>query len=91
MAQYSPVETNLAVAAPPVRKKIRFPRVIFTDGRKIVRHTDGKTEVPRVFSCIGAGVKPFWVYGPNPEREAAKERKARREWRELVDLANQAE
>jgi len=52
-----------------------------------VRHPGGKVEVPRVFSCAVAGVKPFWVYGPNPEVEAEKERKARREWRALVELA----
>ena len=89
MTLHSPAETNLAmVTASPIRKKIvRTPRVIFTDGRKIIRHTGGKIEVPRVFSCIGAGIKPFWVYGPNPEREAAKERKARHEWRQLADQA----
>ena len=59
------------------------PRVVFTDGKKIVRRPGGRIEVPRVFSCIGAGVKPFWVYGKSPEVEAEKERKARAEWEAL--------
>ncbi len=80
-------ESAVAVESAPVRRKpSRSPRVVFTDGRRIVRHPGGKVEVPRVFSCAGAGVKPFWVYGPNPEVEAEKERKARREWRALVEL-----
>ena len=83
------VESAAAVKPAPARKKTpRSPRVVFTDGRRIVRHPGGKVEVPRVFSCAGAGVKPFWVYGPNPEVEAEKERKARREWRALVELAS---
>ena len=61
--------------------------MVFTDGRKVVRHQDGRVEVPRVFSCAGAGVKAFWVYGPNPEKEAAKERKARLEWKMLCKQA----
>lgn len=82
------VAENAAVEPATVRRKpSRSPRVVFTDGRRIVRHPGGKVEVPRVFSCAGAGVKPFWVYGPNPEVEAEKERKARREWRALVELA----
>ena len=70
----------------PVRKR-RVTRVVFTDGRRIVRHPGGKVEVPRIFSCAGAAIKPFWVYGPNPEVEAEKERKARREWKALVEQA----
>ena len=65
----------------------RYRRVVFTDGRKIVRHPGGKVEVPRVFSCAGAGIKSFWVYGPNPEADAEKERRARREWMALVKQA----
>ena len=65
----------------------RWPRIVFTDGRKIVRHPGGKIEVPRRFSCLGAGIKPFWVYGPHPEIEAEKERKARLEWRSLAEQA----
>ena len=44
-------------------------------------------EVPRVFSCAGAGIKPFWVYGAHPEAEAAKEKKAREERQVLVSQA----
>ena len=62
-------------------------RVVFTDGKKIVRRPGGVVEVPRVFSCAGAGVKPFWVYGAHPEAEAAKEKKAREEWQALVSQA----
>ena len=62
-------------------------RVVFTDGKKIVRRPGGVVEVPRVFSCAGAGVKPFWVYGAHPEAEAAKEMKAREEWQALVRQA----
>ena len=69
----------------PVRK--HAPRVVFTDGKRIVRHPSGVVEVPRVFSCAGAGIKPFWVYGAHPEVEAAKEKKAREEWESLVRLA----
>lgn len=69
------------------KRKARRPKVVFTDGRKVVRHQDGRVEVPRVFSCAGAGVKAFWVYGPNPEKEAAKERKARLEWKMLCKQA----
>lgn len=58
-------------------------RVVFTNGRRIVRHSNGLVEVPRVFSCDGAGVKPFWVYSENPDDEAAKEKKAREEWESL--------
>ena len=69
----------------PVRK--HAPRVVFTDGKRIVRHPGGVVEVPRVFSCAGAGIKPFWVYGAHPETEAAKEKKAREEWEALVRQA----
>ena len=62
-------------------------RVVFTDGRCIVRHPDGLVEVPRVFSCAGAGVKPFWIYSAEPDAEAAKELKAREEWEALFNEA----
>ncbi len=74
-------------AEPERVRPTRWPRVVFTDGRKIVRHPGGKIEVPRRFSCLGAGIKPFWVYGPHPEVEAEKERKARLEWRSLAEQA----
>ena len=65
-------------------KPRKSPSVVFTDGKRIVRHPGGKVEVPRVFSCAGAGVKPFWIYASaDPAQEAAKERKAREEWAEL--------
>jgi hypothetical protein len=69
----------------------RRPKIVFTDGKRIIRRPGGKIEVPRVFSCIGAGVKPFWVYGPSPEVEAEKERKARAEWESLRRKAQSAE
>jgi hypothetical protein len=69
----------------PVRK--HAPRVVFTDGKRIVRRPGGVVEVPRVFSCAGAGIKPFWVYGAHPEAEAVKEKKAREEWQALVSQA----
>ena len=78
-------------AAPPAevvvtRKKepSRGPRVVLTDGKKIVRRSGGLIEVPRVFSCAGAGIRPFWVYSSQPEADAAKEKKARDEWQALV-------
>ena len=71
------------------RSRGRKPHVVFTDGKKIVRRSGGVVEVPRVFSCAGAGVKPFWVYGAHPEAEAAKERKAREEWQALVSQAEE--
>jgi hypothetical protein len=64
-------------------RQSRRSRIVFTDGKRIIRRPGGKIEVPRVFSCIGAGVKPFWVYCPSPEVEAEKERKARAEWESL--------
>ena len=67
----------------------RRPKVVFTDGRKIVRRPGGRIEVPRVFSSSGAGIKPFWVYGRNPEADAAKEKKARAEWSRLYELAQE--
>ena len=92
VAQSAPAETNVVAAMPQPQKKMkRAPRVVFTNGRKIVRHMDGSIEVPRVFSSIGAGVKPFWVYSSNTEREAELERKARREWQELFNQAKQTE
>ena len=92
VAQSASAETNVVADMPQPQKKMRrAPRVVFTNGRKIVRHMDGRIEVPRVFSSIGAGVKPFWVYSSNTEREAELERKARREWQELFNQAKQAE
>ena len=64
---------------------------MLTDGKKIVRRSGGVIEVPRVFSCAGAGIKPFWVYGAHPEADAAQEKKARDEWQALVKQARQAE
>ena len=86
-------ETNApaAVAAASVKRASRKPRVVFTDGKKIVKRPGGQIEVPRVFSCAGAGVKPFWVYGAHPEADAAREKKARDEWQALVRQARQAE
>lgn len=78
-----PETPRVAAAALPAAKGKRKRRVVFTDGRKIVRHSNGLVEVPRVFSCAGAGVKPFWIYSANPEADAAKERKAREEWESL--------
>lgn len=75
----------------PARKAKRRPKVVFTDGRKIVRRQGGRIEVPRVFSSIGAGVKPFWVYGRNPEADAEKERLARAEWNRLCEIAREEE
>ncbi len=70
-----------------VKASTRKQKVVLTDGRKIVRRPNGVIEVPRNFSCSGAGVKPFWVYSANPEAEAAKEKKAREEWQALVRQA----
>ena len=86
-------ETNAPAEAVAASKKrpIRKPRVVFTDGKKIVKRASGQIEVPRVFSCAGAGVKPFWVYGAHPEADAAQEKKARDEWQALVQQARQAE
>ena len=72
-------------------KPVHRLRVVLTDGKKIVRRPGGRIEVPRVFSSIGAGVKPFWVYGPRPEIEAEKERKARAEWHALIQKAQKAD
>jgi hypothetical protein len=83
MVDITPGDTGEPERVRPARR----PRVVFTDGRKIVRHPGGKIEVPRRFSCLGAGIKPFWVYGPHPEVEAEKERKARLEWRSLAEQA----
>ena len=84
----TPPETTSAVTADsPARSRGRKPRIVLTDGKKIVRRSGGVIEVPRVFSCAGAGVKPFWVYGAHPEAEAAKEKKAREEWQALVSQA----
>ena len=78
-------------AAEMPKRKPRGPHVVFTDGRRIVRRPGGQVEVPRVFSCAGAGIKPFWVYGAHPEAEAAREKAARDEWQALVQQARQFE
>ena len=78
---------SAATADAPSRSRGRKPRIVLTDGKKIVRRSGGVIEVPRVFSCAGAGIKPFWVYGAHPEAEAAKEKKAREEWEALVSQA----
>jgi hypothetical protein len=93
VAALAPAETNAtSTAATENRKRpARKPRVVFTDGKKIVKRPGGQIEVPRVFSCAGAGVKPFWVYGAHPEADAAQEKKARDEWQALVRQARQAE
>ena len=93
VATLAPAETNVtSTAATENRKRpARKPRVVFTDGKKIVKRPGGQIEVPRVFSCAGAGVKPFWVYGAHPEADAAQEKKARDEWQALVKQARQAE
>ena len=84
----TPPETTAAATADvPSRSRGRKPRIVLTDGKKIVRRSGGVIEVPRVFSCAGAGIKPFWVYGAHPEAEAAKEKKAREEWQALVSQA----
>lgn len=62
-------------------------RLVFTDGKKTIRHPNGLIEVPVVFSCEGAGIEPFWVYGDNPEEQSAKELKAREEWFSLYSEA----
>ena len=82
-----PEAPSAATADVPSRPRGRAPRVVLTDGKKIVRRSGGVIEVPRVFSCAGAGIKPFWVYGAHPEAEAAKEKKAREEWQALVSQA----
>ena len=82
-----PEAPSAATAAVPARPRGRTPRIVLTDGKKIVRRSGGVIEVPRVFSCAGAGIKPFWVYGAHPEAEAAKEKKAREEWQALVSQA----
>ena len=93
VATLAPAETNAAATAVTENRKRapRKPRVVFTDGKKIVKRPGGLIEVPRVFSCAGAGVKPFWVYGAHPEADAAQEKKARDEWQALVRQARQAE
>ena len=84
----TPPETTAAATADvPSRSRGRKPRIVLTDVKKIVRRSGGVIEVPRVFSCAGAGIKPFWVYGAHPEAEAAKEKKAREEWQALVSQA----
>ena len=86
-----PSNQMVAATANDKRRTTRKPRVILTDGKKIVRRPGGQIEVPRAFSCAGAGIKPFWVYGAHPEADAAKEKKAREEWQALVQQARQAE
>ena len=84
-------DTPSEAVAASKKRPTRKPRVVFTDGKKIVKRPGGQIEVPRVFSCAGAGVKPFWVYGAHPEADAAQEKKARDEWQALVQQARQAE
>ena len=86
-------ETNApaATVARDEKRASRKPRVVFTEGKKIVKRPGGQIEVPRVFSCAGAGIKPFWVYGAHPEADAAREKKARDEWQALVRQARQGE
>ena len=87
----APLEVpSAATADVPSRPRGRTPRIVLTDGKKIVRRSGDVIEVPRVFSCAGAGIKPFWVYGAHPEAEAAKEKKAREEWQALVSQAEAA-
>ena len=87
----APLEVpSAATADVPSRPRGRTPRIVLTNGKKIVRRSGGVIEVPRVFSCAGAGIKPFWVYGAHPEAEAAKEKKAREEWQALVSQAEAA-
>ena len=69
---------------------VRKRAVVLTDGIRIVKHADGRIEVPKRFSCAGAGIKPFWVYGASPEEDAAKERRARAEWEKLRRVAQQS-
>ncbi len=90
VAQAAP-EPHAADTGKVASRMPRRPKIVFTDGKRIVRRPGGKIEVPRVFSCIGAGVKPFWVYGPSPEVEAEKERKARAEWESLRQKAQTVE
>ena len=85
----APIADDGAKAPPGPEARGRKPRVVFTDGKKIVRRSNGRIDVPRVFSCAGAGIKPFWVYGAHPEAEAAKEMKARAEWQALVSQAEE--
>ena len=85
----APIADDGAKATPGPGTRGRKPRVVLTDGKKIVRRPNGRIEVPRVFSCAGAGIKPFWVYGAHPEAEAAKEMKAREEWQALVSQAEE--
>ena len=97
----TPVQVaNVADAAEPApapsasagkaAKPRKGPGVVFTDGKRIVRHPGGRVEVPRVFSCAGAGVKPFWIYASaDPAQEAAKEKKAREEWEALCREASE--
>lgn len=78
----------------PVEKSGRSVKVVFTDGRKIVRRDNGRViEVPRVFSYTGAGLKkPFWIYDrklgeAKMEAEAKLEKQARETWRALYEEA----
>lgn len=69
-------------------------KVVFTDGRKIIRKNNGRLiEVPRTFSYTGAGLKkPFWIYDrklgeAKMEAEAKLEKQARETWRALYEEA----
>ena len=75
-------------------KSDKTAKVVFTDGRKIVRKNNGRLiEVPRTFSYTGAGLKkPFWIYDrklgeAKMEAEAKLEKQARATWRALYEEA----
>ena len=75
-------------------KSDKTAKVVFTDGRKIVRKNNGRLiEVPRTFSYTGAGLKkPFWIYDrklgeAKMEAEAKLEKQARETWRALYEEA----
>ena len=75
-------------------KSDKTAKVVFTDGRKIVRKNNGRLiEVPRTFSYTGAGLKkPFWIYDrklgeAKMEAEAKLEKQARETWRTLYEEA----
>lgn len=84
-------ETNVVKKVDAVRSDVK---VVFTDGRSIVRKAGGKlVEVPRSFSYSGAGLKkPFWIYDrklgdAKMEVEAKLEKQARDTWRTLAEEA----
>jgi hypothetical protein len=89
VASIMSTETNAPAeaVAESGKRALRKLRVVFTDGKKIVKRSGGLVEVPRIFSCAGAGIKPFWIYSAHPEADAAQEKKARDEWQALVQQA----